>query len=307
MLIAMEGTAVLQRSAGSKSSPQVMELLHEGDKLTIDDDKRLELVFFQDGHRESLMPSASVVVKKRGCEPADAVTVRLAPASSKKAMLDGLGELGNRGQAAAVVFRSSQSRQSPALVTPIDGSAVVDDRPAFTWPASEEAKGYEVVLSRVGSYEQIFKAESDKPQLPFPSEGKSLVRGRKYQWRVSAKTSNSYSKPLIDAYFTVVGREECELLETLKPLIEGTDPTEWLLAACAFESYGADAEALAQYQRLATALPQVGAIQAARAALLERAGRQQEAQEARVKAESLGFSSAGQKASAPDQSNKVDP
>jgi hypothetical protein len=288
MVLVVSGGVIVQRPAVANRPAQVMDMLYDEDRLATAEGGRTQLVFLQDGHREITKPSSAVVVKRRGCEPASSVDRQPPPTTTKKAVLEGLQELGNSSRGATVVFRSDPGAK-PQAVRPITGTAVLSDRPDFSWPASEGANRYEIALFRSGSNENVFRTESKTASLKFPDDAKSLTRSRKYHWQVSVKTDATIGRNLLTSSFTVAGPDEIEELRSLEPLVASADPADWLLAAATYASYGADAEALALYDRLAEADPKVAGFHAARAVHLERSGRTSEAQTARQLAESLGY------------------
>jgi formylglycine-generating enzyme required for sulfatase activity len=76
LLLEVQGTVTLQ-SAGGATKPAVPQtLLHAGDRLRLGADAQAQLVFLSDLHKERLKSAREVTVRRKGCEPAEAVRER---------------------------------------------------------------------------------------------------------------------------------------------------------------------------------------------------------------------------------------
>jgi formylglycine-generating enzyme required for sulfatase activity len=76
MILEMRGPVRLQsaRDAGQQPAPQA--LLYAGDRLSVGADAQVRLVVLSDLHQEWLRPGRGATVRRKGCEPADAVEGR---------------------------------------------------------------------------------------------------------------------------------------------------------------------------------------------------------------------------------------
>jgi formylglycine-generating enzyme required for sulfatase activity len=76
MILEVSGTVQLHstRDANQQAIPQI--LLYAGDRLSLAADAQVQLVVLSDLHKEQLRPGAEVTVRRKGCEPASAVSGR---------------------------------------------------------------------------------------------------------------------------------------------------------------------------------------------------------------------------------------
>ncbi len=76
MILEASGTVQLQsiRDGNQRAVPQT--LLYTGDRLTLAADAQVQLVVLADWHKERLRSGTEATVRRKGCEPADAVAER---------------------------------------------------------------------------------------------------------------------------------------------------------------------------------------------------------------------------------------
>ncbi len=76
MILEVRGTVELQstRQPNQRVVPQAF--LYSGDRLRLAADAQVQLVILSDLHKERLRPGTAVTVRRKGCEPADAVLER---------------------------------------------------------------------------------------------------------------------------------------------------------------------------------------------------------------------------------------
>jgi formylglycine-generating enzyme required for sulfatase activity len=76
MILEVRGTVQLQstRDPNQRALPQ--SLLYTGDRLSLGTDGRVQVVILSDLHKEWLRPATEATVRRKGCEPADAVAER---------------------------------------------------------------------------------------------------------------------------------------------------------------------------------------------------------------------------------------
>jgi hypothetical protein len=286
MVVKVQGKVELRPARGDAKRLAVMDLLYPGDRLRAEGDSQADLVFEKDGRREQLRPGAEATVGKAGCRPAEAVQAVKKARPAKPVVLDGLRELDRNSQGATVVPRGPVDEKQPAVV-PVADSRVLSDQPTFSWQAVPKAKRYRVeVFTLTGR--KMWTAEPTEARLPYPSKEKPLPRGREFTWRAYAETEDEVL-PCGSAGFYVVSAAELKELEPLRELAASSDPDDLVLAAVGYEAKQLYAEALEVYERLCRQSPGEPAFQAARAVLLERAGRRDEAKAAWAKAREAGF------------------
>jgi formylglycine-generating enzyme required for sulfatase activity len=76
MLLEVRGTVRLQSSRDPRAQPVPQALLYAGDRLSLADNARVRLLVLSDLHQERLRPGSAATVRRKGCEPAEAVRER---------------------------------------------------------------------------------------------------------------------------------------------------------------------------------------------------------------------------------------
>jgi formylglycine-generating enzyme required for sulfatase activity/tRNA A-37 threonylcarbamoyl transferase component Bud32 len=76
LLLEVRGTVALQSASGATKPADPQALLYAGDRLRLAADAQAQLVFLSDLHKERLKAAREVTVRRKGCEPADAIRER---------------------------------------------------------------------------------------------------------------------------------------------------------------------------------------------------------------------------------------
>jgi predicted Ser/Thr protein kinase len=76
MLLEVRGSVQLQSTRGPRQQPVPQALLYDGDRLSLADNAQVRLVVLSDLHQERLRPGSEATVRRKGCEPAEAVSER---------------------------------------------------------------------------------------------------------------------------------------------------------------------------------------------------------------------------------------
>ncbi len=294
MVLAVKGEVLVQAGAGTKRPVKVMDLLAEGEKLSVPASGEAVLLVVGDKHRERVKPGSAVTLGAAGCMPAAAVERLAAVTPNSEVDYQNVARLSGSGRAAGAAVRDPQLPKTPPVVTPMFGAAVLSDRPTLTWEAVEGATGYTVRLlpgqleTLTGKERPVWTMPSKGTRLSYPEKEKPLTRGRVYVWIVTAEKDGA-AKTAWQSQLFVVTKSQSAELEKLQPLVEGKDPAGWLLAALTYQEHTVYDEALAQFERLAKQTPKEVQFQAALADYYERAGRSKQAAEALERAKALGF------------------
>ena len=102
------------------------------------------------------------------------------------------------------------------MIAPSKATAVVGDRPAFSWPARRADVVYHFILIDVDTGSTILDQTVRAAQLAMPADRPALARGHYYQWLVVAQTPDK--KPhRIDAEFSVLDADTAQTLAQLAP------------------------------------------------------------------------------------------
>jgi formylglycine-generating enzyme required for sulfatase activity len=73
MILEASGTVQLQSTRDPNQQPVPQTLLYTGDRLTLGADAGVQLIVLSDWHKERLRPGTEATIRRKGCEPADAV------------------------------------------------------------------------------------------------------------------------------------------------------------------------------------------------------------------------------------------
>jgi formylglycine-generating enzyme required for sulfatase activity len=76
MLLEVRGSVQLQSSRSPRPQPVPQALLYAGDRLSLADTAQVRLVVLSDLHQEWLRPESEATVRRKGCEPVEAVSER---------------------------------------------------------------------------------------------------------------------------------------------------------------------------------------------------------------------------------------
>jgi formylglycine-generating enzyme required for sulfatase activity len=76
MLLEVRGTVRLESARNPRQRSVSQAFLYAGDRLSLGADADVQLVSLSDLHKERLKPNREVTIRRRGCEPADAVLER---------------------------------------------------------------------------------------------------------------------------------------------------------------------------------------------------------------------------------------
>ena len=288
MVLEVAGEATLRRGDAPAEPLRDMDLLRPGDRLEATKG-HVRIVIVDDGHFERLQTGKIVTMGDKGCTPADAVeraTGKLADADLRR--LRGLVKSSRGGVG---VLRDLDTPTVPA-VTPLLGSTILTQRPTFAWPALKGAARYDVRLfsgegkERQREWKQT--AVSPEPRLSYPESEKELPLGVTRFWQVTGLDAEGKFVATIEYRFSVAAEAELARQPALRKLAESADPNDWLLAAASYEEFAAYGEALPLYQKLAGKRPEQANYQVALMHYYGRAGLFDKAEEARLKAGTLG-------------------
>jgi hypothetical protein len=262
MVLGVQGDVKLRR----------MDLLREGDEVRLPASGGLRLVFLADGHKEAVRSGATVRITGSGATPAQAVLREASRIPTRQ--LEGL-----RGLAASARSGVSRVRDigaPPLPVSPIDGSVISTDRPAFAWRPARDVRQYEVEVFRGEADRErgpLWSARAAGARLDYPGRQPALVRGETYTWHVIASRDEIVAK----GRFAVASEEEAREFESIKRLARSTDASDRLLAAMILETGQVYDESNRLFEGLAKELPGEPWVLLGFARHLARVGRVEEA------------------------------
>ncbi len=76
MILEVRGKVEMQSERNGNKEAKPQTLLYAGDRLSLKADGHVQLVILSDLHKERLKPGREVMIRRKGCEPADAISER---------------------------------------------------------------------------------------------------------------------------------------------------------------------------------------------------------------------------------------
>jgi hypothetical protein len=285
LVLTVKGEVTAQGKLG-KHRVEQGDFLLPGQMLTAAADAEAVMVFLVKGERRKLKPGARATMTRDGCDPADA-TERLGAARLPRKNLTMVREI-EVGESGGVGTLRAPPSTTEARVTPLFGTFVMTDRPAFTWPPADRAEGYVLELKDAAG-RKLWQASVKEPKLDYPAKEKPLsAEAPKFLWTVKAKLPDGDEKVVVDeSNFKVLFKGEGEALAPVRKLADSDDPADLLLAAATYEGYRIYDEALKLFEKLAQKQPKVARYHEALARYYRHAGRLDKAREAQEQANKL--------------------
>ncbi len=242
------------------------------------------VVSFRNGNCERISDVAKATIKESGVEPASAAKPVKLPTKAKKFVGDSLAEL-EKNAGGVTVTRSAGPVKPPSIaVSPILGSTVLTTTPTFSWPATKDAKNYELVLKGARGEKRLWSLDTKETQVNYAGAEK-LREDKEYRWEVFVTLES-----LWNGSFRIGTTEVREAAADLVELANDSEPPLVALAAIRLEELGLFAESIRQYERLVKLAPRRAEFPAALAELYDKAGRAADATKARELATQLGYS-----------------
>ncbi len=275
MVLGVQGDVKLRR----------MDPLRPGDQVRVPASGTVRLVFFADGHRETLKPGRTVKIAEAGGTPVDAVIREKTklPASQ----LDGLRTMA--ASARAGVSRVRDVGAAPLPVSPISESIVLSDRPAFAWAPVNDAEWYDVhVFRSEGNQKEnlVWSTRVRNARIGYPKDRDALRRGEVFTWKVVER-----GKVVAKGKFTVATEEEAGDFEPVRKLSQSADISDRLLGAMLFETGQVFDESHRAFESLVKELPNEPWVLLACARHLGRLGRVEDAKTMEKRARALASGS----------------
>ena len=247
------------------------------------------VVSFRNGNCERISDVAKATIKESGVEPASAAKPIKLPTKAKKLVGDSLAEL-EKNAGGVTVTRSEGPVRPPSIaVSPIPGSTVLSTMPAFSWPATKDAKSYELILKGARGEKRLWTIDTKTNQVEYSGTEK-LRDDKEYRWEVFVTLAEGKVEPLCNGSFRIGTAETREAAADLVEIADDTEPPLVALAAIRLEELGLFAESIRQYERLVKLAPRRAEFPAALSELYDKAGRTADAAKSRELATQLGFS-----------------
>jgi hypothetical protein len=272
----------------------VFGILYADDRLTVDKDSSVILVFKADGHMERAAVAGTLKLTQNGCQPKTSVE-QMAMSEQNRTLVGkiskgprGIVQGGGAARAAAPQDNgpSNDSRRPPLAppgrLRPIPESTLLTIKPTFSWPAVPRAWKYTLNLYCLGN--RVWSTTTETTQVKYPGEP-LLQPGATYSWDVTITLDNKTNTICEGVFHTVTDQQRAEA-EGLEKLIAKPEVPNLALAAMWYKQKGLVTEAIAAHQQLAKLSGDPAAYWAL-SELCWRAGREEDARNAEEKAAQL--------------------
>ncbi len=249
-----------------------MDLLRRGDEVQVSAASQMRLVFFADGHRETLNVAGKVTITDSGGKPAG--LVKHEKTSVPVNHLHALRMMAESARGGVAYARGTL--EPPMPVAPIHLAIVLTDRPSFEWMPVRDAKHYTVELfqGKAVQKEHLCWSESTPAdRLHYPSAHPALLHGEAYTWTVTTHANEVVAK----GCFKVSTQKLVRDIETIRKLAESPDVADRLLAALLYEKEHVYGESHRLFDTLAKEMPTEPCLILASARHLARMGRTEDA------------------------------
>lgn len=281
----VQGPVQIVDAAGKSRKAATFGCVYPEEKLTLPAEASISLRLCVDGHREQVATAGSWTVHAEGLSPRDQVTVLPATAEQARplgAMMKSLPqpkEVG--GRLGGVTVARSGETDGPR-VSPLDREIVLSTTPSLRWIARPGVARYRVYLNSEGK--KLWSVTTAETQAIVPAG--LLKPGTRCEWQVLDARPGT-SGPIAKASFTVAYPSQQDQADLLKSLAS-IDPESKAFAALTSEAQQFYTQAIELYSELIKE-SRDPVYYAALAELYQKSGREQEAAEARKKAEASGF------------------
>jgi formylglycine-generating enzyme required for sulfatase activity len=179
MILEARGTVQVQSTwdANKQALPQM--LLHSGDRLSLGAGGEVRLIVLPDLHQESLRPGTEATVRRKGCEPADAISERTPDTLMTFVRLPkGAFYMGGDGQKKGVKTEIKEDFEIAVHdVTQGQWQAVMGENPSY--------------FSRFGGGRNVVKYISDEELKLFPVESVSWDDTQEFIQKLNEKERDS--------------------------------------------------------------------------------------------------------------------
>jgi hypothetical protein len=292
-VLEVKGKATIVDPESFDRPAAVFGTVYDDDRLMVEKNSSVVLVFRGDGHIERITAAGDLKVTPEGCQPKAGVQ-RLTMSEQGRALVGKISK-GAKGivQGGVVVARSAPRKSdnsrrgnvamlgSPGPICPIPESTLLSTKPTFSWPPIPTAKQYALSLYSKGN--KIWSGVSQAARLEY--SGEALKPGTVYLWEVTTSVDGAVTTICEGIFRTASDQQRADAAD-LQKLIEKPDIPYLALAAMWYKQNGLVSEAIAADQQLAK-LCNDPTVYWALAGLCGQAGRDDDARAAEEKAVEL--------------------
>lgn len=220
MVLDLQGNAQVTDKGGT-GKLQLLAYLKPQTRITLEAGSKASLSLYATRSTYQLTGPAVVDVSK------DQLTVVQGNPPAIRSMSEKLVAAAETTSLAAGAYRMRSVAPRIVVVTPENGSILLDNRLAFSWVAAEAAS-YDIVL-RDKEEKVLASVKVNENHWQLPTDVK-LDPGNVYYWTVSYRSARDGKNHSASGEFTLASREEVAVLAELKPAASAPIE-EWILYA----------------------------------------------------------------------------
>lgn len=250
MVLDLQGSGQI-REKGEISKLQLLAYLKPQMRIMLDAGSKTSLSLYATRTVYQLTGPAIVEIGK------DRLNLIEGKAPVSKSMAEKLVVAAENTKVIPGAYRMRSFTPKIVIVTPENGSVLLDKRPMFSWAAVDSA-----------SYDIVVKDDADKPVASAKVTGTSwqlptdtvLADGQLYRWTLSYASADDGKIHSITGHFSIASQIDADRLAALKPA-EGAAIEEWILYAAMLQNRRMLPEARLVWQKIVKQRPDLEKVQ----------------------------------------------
>lgn len=229
-------------------SCELLDSIHVMDKIQLNDNSNLTLVYFNNSKEYKISGKNSVIIETNGPSiksgyPLDGKELNILKNSK-------LSTPKTKYKQAALVFRGTVSQKKIQIIRPIESKML--SKPIFEWKPVKGIQDYSFTLNG-DSGNNIYKINTSNNKVVLP-ESINLNKGATYYWTVEINRSGSIYK--ISSKFSMLSQNEIDKIKNMIP-DENATFSERVIIATYLEQNGILDEAKKQWKILSDERPDI--------------------------------------------------
>ncbi len=257
MISGMSGVVKIKATENATWQPALLlATITPGAQINVGEKASAVIVFFADGHRETLNAGALARIEAKTCK-VEKGTRTLAPTAAKSAN----GKLLKDARMEVETFPGGvlmrPYTRGLVLLSPI-GNDMLIDRPLFCWNTIPNATEYTIAIKDDHS-KQLWQRTTMATSLPYPAGETPLQPGQQYFWTVRAMKTDVIASEATASCNLAPAEKAADVRKAAQGLATEDQPqdlTPYLMLASLYQTAKCYADAIQVYQQLAIWHPQ---------------------------------------------------
>ena len=251
MVLDLQGSGQLVEK-GSVTRLQLLSYVKPQMQLKLDAGSKVSLSLYATRSVYQLTGPSVVDIDK------DRLTVRQGAAPVIKSMAEKLVAAAENTNIVHGAYRMRNLAPKIVLTTPENGSVLLNERPTFSWEASD-VTGYDVTVEELQEHTIVAIAKVNDTSWQLPAKLK-LEYGNNYRWSVSYPSAKEGKVISAAGDFSLASKADADKVSALKPEPKAAIE-EWILYASMLQSQQMREEARAAWQFVAKRRPDLQKVQ----------------------------------------------